>query len=87
MKNEQIQVPDEMPVKITAKEVSEIIAYLENGAFKFVNPVIQALQNAMIKSYQEGKQKEEAELSYSVSNEEKKPIGGGDGSAKPPRDE
>ncbi|HEY4756054.1 MAG TPA: hypothetical protein VIH28_08375 [Ignavibacteriaceae bacterium] len=72
--NNTIEVPDELEVKFTAKELTDLINYLGTGRFDFVNPVITLINTKIIEAYQ---------------STDPVPIGGagGAGAPKPKADE
>ena len=70
-----IQVPDEMPVTFTAKELTDLINHLGTGQFNFVNPIISFMNERLIQAYQ----------STTEEDPKPKPIGGGGGGSPKPK--
>lgn len=73
MKNQQINIPDNMVVGITAKELGEIRDYLsDNFKHREIRPIIDFIESKMISTY-----------NAMTEEEDPKPIGGGGGAGAP----
>jgi hypothetical protein len=71
----QVQIPDDLEIKFSAKELGEIRDYLSKNFIYFqISPIIQAIEIKMTDAYMKTQEEEKP-----------KPIGGGGGSPLPPK--
>lgn len=49
----QIELPEDLPITFTAKEISEMMAHLSRGEYGFVAPIIGVLNERMLKAHKD----------------------------------